>query len=158
MAYPFSLPQNFKIVEAITPQVGAAITSDYVSLKYAHKAWVIVMIQQAAVNNVAITIEQSPLVSGVGHIPIVNAVPIWVCLRAEASDALIEQAAAVGYTTSADQWHKIVIFEIDPALFTDGYDVLSVVTAASNAGNITSALFVLASRYQQDTPPTVIID
>lgn len=159
MTLPFSLPQSFKIVEAITPQAGGAISSDYVSLKNVHKAWILVHIAQAHIAPMAITVEQASDVAGTGHIPIVNVVPIWANEDCAATDTLVEQTAAVAFTTSAAQKHKLVIFEIDPALFTlANADCIKVVTAASDVTNITSALFILAMRYQQTTPPTTITD
>lgn len=157
MTLPISLPQNFKIVEAITPQAGAAITGDYISLKTAHKAWVLVHVNQANAAQVAITIEKATDVAGTGSTAITSVVPIWANEDCAASDTLVEQTAAVGFTTSVATKHKLVIFEIDPALLGD-YDCITVKTAASNAANITSALYIIAPRYQQDTPLSAIVD
>lgn len=154
-----SLPQNFKIVEAITPQAGAAITGDYISLKNALKAWIVVHINQAAANVVAITVEQASAVAGTGTTPITVAVPIWANEDCATSDTLVRQTSAVGFTTSAAQKHKVVVFEIDPATLTlANGDCITVLTAASNAGNITSAMYYIEERYQQATPPAAITD
>jgi hypothetical protein len=159
VAFPYSLPQDCKVVEAIAPVAGGAITGDYVSLKNAHKCWVLVHIAQAHIAPVAITIEQATDVSGAGHIPITNAVPIHANEDCAASDTLVAQTAAVGFTTSAAQKHKMVIFEIDPALFSlAGADCLTVKTAASDVTNITSAIYILAERYPSQNPPSAIID
>jgi len=156
----FTLPSSAKIVEAITPQAGAAITGDYVSLKNAHEAYVIVHINQAAANTVAITIEQASDVGGTGHIAITNVIPIWANEDCATTDTQVRQTDAVAFTTSAAQTHKVIVFKIDPSsLSLAAGDCITVITGASAAGNITSALYVLVPlRYSQATPPSAILD
>jgi hypothetical protein len=157
----FCLPEECKVVEAITPQAGAAITGGYVSLKYSHRAFVVVHVNQAAADVVAITIEQATNVSAGSSKPITNVVPIWANEDCAASDELVRQTDAVAFTTSAAVKHKVVIFQIDAATLdlANGFDCITVKTAASNAANITSALYVLADyRYQGETPPSAIVD
>ena len=156
----FCFPEQCKIVEAITPQAGAALTGDYVSLKNAHRAFVLVHINQAAANTVAITIEQASAVALTGSKAITVAVPIWANLDCAASDALVRRTDAVAYTTDAGTKHKLVVFEIDPATLdtANGFDCITVKTGASNAANITSAVYVLDSRYPSASPPSVIVD
>lgn len=151
--------EQMKIVEAIHPQAGDALTGDYVSLKNALMAWVVVHINQAAANVVAITIEQATNVAGAGTIPITVTVPIWANEDCAATDTLVKQTAAVGFTTSAATKHKVVVFQIDPAtLSLANGDCITVKTAASAAGNITSAMYYLETRYAQATPPSAILD
>jgi len=156
----FCLPENYKIVEAITPQAGAAITGDYVSMKNAHRAFVLAHINQAAANTVAITIEQAQAVANTGSKAITVAVPIWADEDCAASDTLVRQTDAVAFTTSAAQKHKLVIFQIDAATLNDanGFDCITVKTGASSASNITSAMYVLETRYPGATPPSAIVD
>jgi len=151
------LPENFKVVEAITPQAGAAITGDYVSLKNVLMAWVIMHINQANAATMAITLEKATAVAPTGSTAITTAVPIWANEDCAASDTLVRQTDAVSFTTSAAVKHKMVVFQVDPATL-GAFDCLTVITAASNAANITSGLYVLAERYQQATPPTAITD
>lgn len=159
MTLPISLPEMFKIVLGLAPQHGAALSSDYVSLKTAHKLWAIVVVNQGNAAQMAITLEQASDVAGTGHIPIVNVVPIWLCEDADTSDALVRQTDAVGLTLTVGVTKKIVVFEIDPALFTlAAADCFKVVTAASHADNQTCVLFFLAECYKQATPPTAITD
>ena len=157
----FSLPQSAKLVEAITPQAGAAITGDYVSSKTAGRVFVVVHVNQANAATVAITIEQATNVAAGGSKAITTAVPIWVCESCAASDALVRQTDAVAYTTTAGTTHKLVVFEVDPSTLdkANGFDCLAVKTAASNAANITSAFYLLTDvRYESTTPPSAIID
>lgn len=141
-----NLIEKAKIVEAITPQAGAAITGDYVSLKNAGHVTVLVHIAQGHADPVAITIEQATAVAGTGSKPITNAVPIYLVADAATSDSWVAQTAAVAYTTSAALKHKLVAFEIDASSLdvAGGFDCITVKTAASNALNVTSALYVLS--------------
>ncbi len=157
----FNLAQSAKLVEAITPQAGAAITGDYISCKTAGRVFVVVHVNQAAANTVAITIEQASAVAGTGSKAIATAVPIWANEDCAASDALVRQTDAVSFTTSSATKHKLVVFEIDPTTLdkANGFDCLTVKTAASNAANITSAFYLLTDvRYQGATPPSAIVD
>jgi len=157
----FNILEEAKLVEAITPQAGGAITGAYVSLKNYAKAYVIVHINQAAANTVAISVEQATTVAGGGSVVITKAVPIWADLDEAASDALVRATDAVNYTTDAGVKHKVIVFEIDPALLNvaGGFDCITVKTGASAAGNITSALYLLVgARYQKALPPTAVTD
>lgn len=153
-------PEHIKFVEAITPQAGAAITGDYVSLKNATEAYIYVNINQANAATVAITVEQATDVAGTNSKAITNVVPIWANQDTVASDTLVRQTDAVSFTTSAATKQKMVIFKIDPALLdvAGGFTSITVKTGASNAANITSALYLLDSKRNQATPPSMIVD
>ena len=149
------------MVEAITPQAGASIAGDWVSLKNAAACYIAVHINQVAVNTVAITVQQATNVSGGSAKVITVATPIRANEDCAATDTLVAQTAAVGFTTSAAQKHKIVIIRVDAADLdmANGFDCIKVLTAASDATNITSALYFLTDiRYAQATPPSAIID
>lgn len=154
----FCLPEGLKVVEAITPQAGAAITGDYVSLKNVHMAWVVVHINQANATQVAITLERATAVAPTGSVAINVAVPIWVVDDCATTDLAVRQTDAISYTTTVGTTHKVIIFQVDPATLGATYDCLTVVTAASDAANITSAMYYLLERYQADQPPTAITD
>jgi len=141
-----NLIENVKIVEAITPQAGAAIAGDYVSLKNAGHVTVLVHIAQGHADPVAITIEQAKAVAGTDSKLITNAVPIYLVADAATSDGWVRQTDDVDYTTSATLKHKLIAFEIDAASLdqANGFDCITVKTAASNALNVTSAVYVLS--------------
>ena len=155
-----TLPEGYKIVDAIKPQAGAAITGDYISLKNANMAYVLVHVNQAAANTMAITVEQASAVAGTSSKAITVVVPIWANEDCATSDTLVRQTDGVGFTTSAAQKIKQVVFQIDPATLdiANGFDCITVKTGASNAGNITSAIYLVDSKYGQATPPTAITD
>jgi hypothetical protein len=156
-----NLVEQVKIIEAITPQAGAAITGDYISLKNAAMAYAVVHVNQAAADICTISIEQATVVAGTDTKVITNAVPIWSNLDCAASDTLVRRTAAVNYALDAGTKHKIVVFQIDPASLdvANDFDCICVKTSASNAANITSAKYFLTGlKYSQATPPTAITD
>jgi len=156
----FCMPEKMKVVEAITPQAGAAITGDYVSLKNIEMAYVVVHVNQAAANTMLISIEQATAVAGTSTKVITVVVPIWANEDCVTSDTLVRQTSAVNFTTSAAVKHKQVIFQIDPATLdmANSFDCITVKTGASNASNITSAMYYLVTDYPQATPPAAITD
>lgn len=158
----FSLAETAKRVHAIVPQVGAAITGDYVSLKnVTGPIDIAIDVAQGNAATMAITIEQASVVAGTDSKVITEVVPIWANEDTAASDSLVRQTDAVGFTLSAAVKNKMVIFRIDPATLdlANGFDCITVKTAASHADNITSAVYVLGNlRYSQATPPSAITD
>src|SRR5687767_6327150 len=155
------LIENAKIVSALAPAADAAgRAGDYVSLKGYARAFIIVHINQGNAATVLLTPFQAQAVAGTGE-KVLPAVPIWACLDAATSDALVRAANAANYTTDAALKDKIVVFEIDAAALDvdNGFDCITVKTGASNVANITEAKFVLVgARYGQVTPPSAIVD
>ena len=139
---------KLQVVQAIAPQTGAsARTSDYISLKNVVKCLVVCELAMATTDTCAITIEQATTVAGAGHTAITDVVPIWSNLNTSTSNTLTARTAAVSYTTDAVAANKIVVFQIDPAILDDTYDVISVVMGASNASNYYSAVFLCEMKY-----------
>ncbi|AFM40328.1 hypothetical protein Desaci_1302 [Desulfosporosinus acidiphilus SJ4] len=155
------IPEKDKPLEAITPQAGGAITGVYVTLRDAEDCYVLVHINQAVATAVDITIEQATDVEGTGSKVITTAVPIWADQDCASSDALLRQPDAVAFTTSATLAHKLVVFQINPSHLdvTNGFDCITVKTAASDPTNITAAQYILSDlRFGGSTPPTDITD
>lgn len=142
-----NLSERTKIVSAIKPQAGGAITGDYISLARAGHVTVVVDINQAHAAQVAITIEQASAVAGTGSKPLATEVPIYLVADTAVSDEWLRQDDGVAYTTSTATKHKLVAFEINASDLdhANGFDCITVKTAASNAANITSAVYVLSA-------------
>jgi len=159
MSMPFSLPTTCKIVELIHPRTtNAGFTSDAVSVKNALKAWIVIHLTQAAAHATALVPRQATDVA-IGTNAVVPAVPIWANEDCAASDTLAPVTAAANYTVTADIKHKIVVFEIDPAVLTDGYDVIYFTCANSGeATNFAAAQAYLWYGNQQVTKPSAIVD
>jgi hypothetical protein len=162
MSHPFSLPQQLKLVIGATPAADAGgRTAAYVSLKNAHKAFILVQIGQGNAATVALTPYQAKNVAALGEKVLTNNVAIYANLDAAASDTLVRATDAVNYTTDAGVKNKMVVFEIDPASLdvNNGFDCLTIKTGSSNVANITSVLYLLGPhRYPGANIPSAIVD
>ena len=160
----FSLPENCKIVEGLSPRIGVAggaVTGDYISLKGLSKVYVVIHYQ--CVDGVAevFGVMKSPLVSGVGATATTELWRIWSNLDCATSDLLVERTAATSYAIDAAAAHKIIIFEVDPAMLSEGYDCIAGYTQTGLAVTETiSMLYFGVPRYAGRvlTAPTVITD
>lgn len=155
------IPQSLRPVEALAPAADAAgRTGDYISLKNAHRAYVVVHITQGNAATVALTIEQATSVAGGGTKAITVAVPIWANQDTATDDTIARQTDAVSFTTSAAVKNKVVIFQIAPDFLdlANGFDCITVKTGASHASNITQAMYFLDQRYPAAVPLTAITD
>lgn len=157
----FSIPENAKLVSILAPAADAAgRTGAYVSLKGYSRATLILYVDQGNAATILITPNQASAVAGTGT-KAISACPIWANQDCAASDALVRQTDAANFTTSAAVKIKQVVFQIDAdALDTNnGFDCVTLLTGASNAANITSAIALLTgARFQQVTPPTAVTD
>jgi len=160
MSTHFTLPEEASIVEALAPAADAAGRSGaWVSLKNAYKAYVKAHIAQGNAATVELIIQQAQDVSGTGAKVITKNARIWACLATDTSDALVRQTDAVNFTTDAALKDKVVVIEIDPATLDidGGFDCIRVQTGASNAANLTEAVYILTPlRYAGSPPPTAI--
>jgi hypothetical protein len=143
-------------VQLLAPAADAAgRTSNYFSLRNAHKAFILCEVTQGNAAQVTFTPLQAQDVSGTGSKAIGNA-PIVSDLDTGTSDTLNEITAAANYQTDVALKNKLVIFEIDPAEVLDinnGFETIAIQTSASNAANITAAqLILLPIRYEQTVP------
>ena len=158
----FNLTENMKVVNLLAPAADAAgRTSDYISLKNALKAWIVVHMTQGAANTVQLDPLQATVVAGTDSKALTNNARIWSNLDTAAGDTLVARTAAKNYTTDAGVKLKQVIFEINPAQVLDiagGFDCIAVSTGASAAANITEAQLYILNKYSQETPPSAIAD
>jgi hypothetical protein len=161
MARQLSLPQHFKIVQMLQPQTtNGALTTDVISLKTAHKAWVVFEYTQAAGHATTPTLRQATSVAGSTN-KAGPSVAIWANEDTAATDTLVRQTDAASYAVAADVKNKQVVFEIDPARLdmANGYDCIYFTQATSSqATNFVSATAYLDTSYKQATPPSAIID
>jgi hypothetical protein len=157
-----TVAQSLKIVELMCPATDAAgRTSAYISLKHVRRCTIQFHVAQGAANTILLTLLQATNVAAAGSKAITNNVPIWRNLDCAASDTLVRDTDAKTYTTDAGVKHKIVEFQIDPALCMDvagSFDCIAISTGASNAANLTEAIAICEMDYEQATPPSVIID
>ncbi len=139
----------------------AGRTSAYFSVRNAHKVFIECVVNQGNAAQVMFTPLQATDNLGTGSKALTAAAPIVADLNTTASDTLAVAAAAVNYQTDVGLNPKFVIFEIDPAESMDVnnlFDHLAIQTSASNAANITCAIFqLLPLRFQQQLPPAATV-
>lgn len=163
MSYPFTLAENFKIVDATAGPVttNGGVTADYVSLKNVHRAWIVLQFTQAVGHATGIDPTQSTAVAGTGVKATTALHRIWANEATATSDTLVQQTSAITYNVTNDIKKKIVIIEVDPEDFdvAGGFDVLGfTIDDSSQATNFVSGIYVLAMRYTAATPPAAITD
>ena len=155
-----NLPFSHKIVSLSQGPVttNGAITTDVVSLKNAIKATVIVDLTQAVGHASVITLKQATDVAA-GTNADGPASRIWANEDVAASDTLVAQTAALSYTVTNNVKKKQVVFEVDPASLTDGYDcIYFTIGDSSQATNFANITALIETNYQRATPPAAITD
>src|SRR6185503_11046691 len=155
----FSLPTKFKIVTAFAPKTtNAALTSVPVTLKNAVKAWLVLNFTNAVGFASVPTIKQATDIAA-GTNAAGPVCRIWLNEDCAASDTLVGQTAAASQATDANVKNKQVVFEIDPAALTDGYDcVYCTIATSSQATNFVSGEWWIQTNFAQATPPSAILD
>lgn len=155
-----ALPQQFKIVQLAWPQTtNGGVTSDFVSLKNAHKVTIVAEFIQAVGHATVVAIRQSDDVSATTTAAGPASARVWVNEDVAASDTLVQGANLASETLTNDVKKKQVVFEVDASELTDGYDCVYVtVSNSSQASNLVSITAFLHTRYPGATPPTAITD
>lgn len=157
-----TLPENFKIVEALVPKAASGTgTGDYICCKNAHKVWVVIQhYGGGGDNDITLGLYEATDVAAGTKAAITETFPIWTNLDTATADTFTRQTDAATYTIDTGLTdNAIVIFEWDPAKFSDGYDCLAVyATDEGHASNIISALYFIEERYKSDSPPAAITD
>lgn len=164
MGYPYSLPEHLKIVDATAGCVttNGGVTSDYVSIKNAHKVFIVLQFTQAVGHATAIQPQVATAVAPTGAASITFAANWWENEDTATSDTLVAQTAATSMTVTNNIKKKQVIIEIDPGMVQDQgatYDVVGfTVSDSSQATNFVAGQFFILQRYPQATPPVAITD
>jgi hypothetical protein len=161
MARQFQIPANLKPVQMFAPKTtNATLTSQVISLKNAHKAWIVLEFTQAVGHATTPTLKQATSIAA-GTNKAGPTVDIWANEDTAATDTLVKQTAGASYAVTNDAKNKTVIFEIDPTRLdvANGYDCIYITIATSSqATNFVSASAFLLPSYQQATPPSAILD
>ncbi len=161
MSRQISMPEMFPPVELLKPAADSGgRTSPYVFVGLADKLWIVCHINQGNAATILLSVLQATSAGGAGS-KAVSAVPIWFCQNEGSSDQYVKETSAATYTTDAGTNSKMVIFEISPQDCMDmanGFNFIGVSTGASNSANITEAQIVPWHRYQQATPPSILVE
>ena len=114
MASSLSLPEHFKIVNG-TPvaTTNGAIDCDYISLKNAHKVWIIAELLQAVSHTTALGVDEATTVAGGSSAAITAVMPIWKNADVSASDTLVKGTDAATVLATAGATNQTLILEVD---------------------------------------------
>lgn len=159
----FALPEGLKPVDGYCANVGAAgaITGRYVSLKFVHKAYVVIKYRQA--DGVAIVwhIKRATNVAAGSATPVTSEMRIWSNLDCATSDLLVERTPAATYSSGTGAGTKLVIFELDASALPEGFDCVSACSTTDvAAGQYVDITYYLDLRYpgQVSTQLSVLTD
>lgn len=158
MAWNNLVSEN-KVVQLAQPQTtNGGVTSDVVSLKNAIRATIIVHLTQAVGHASVVSLRQATDVAA-GTTAAGPASQAWLNEDVAASDTLVKQTDAAAITVTNNIKNKMVVFEVDPAALTEGYDCVYVTIGdSSQATNLCSIEAIIKSNYQRATPPAAITD
>jgi len=158
---PIYLTQDLKIVSGSPPvQSVNDVVGDYVSLKNAHMAWIMVNFKQTQAYAHTVQPMKATAVAPVGATAITHDAPNWANNNVATNDTLIRGADATSYQLPATANDQMVIFQIDPMQLGDTYDCMGL-TIDGNAkwqNTYLSVLYFVEMRYGQATPPSIIVD
>jgi hypothetical protein len=156
-----TLPEQFKIVDATATMVttNGGVTSDIISLRDAHKVWIVAKYLQAVSHATVLT-----PVTGISIASCATAITFsarwWKNADVSASDTLVAQTAGTTMACTAGATNQIVVVEIDPQDIIaqlSTYVALGFTIATSGqATNFVDATFYIQERYSQATPPVAI--
>jgi hypothetical protein len=165
MALPFSLLENKKVLAACpngAESNTAEVTFRSISLKYVHRAWLLLAFQQAASDATIITLDVGATVA-TATTPITFTARWWKNANIATNDTWVEQVAATTQALTAGMTDQVVCIEIDPSdvlAQNATFDCLGGSCAASGVANFISGFWILEPRYQSDVAlsPSVVVD
>ena len=151
-------PEQLKIVEAIAPITNtAAVTGDYVNLKNAKMAWVVLHFTGAAATTSVVSIYQSKVVAGTSGAASTVSFKWYHNVSTTATDTLVYQTDAATLALGTSAADEIIVCQVDPAVLADTYDNIAVhITASTQATNYVEAMYYLQTAYPADQPPAAI--
>ena len=153
------LPQGGLLINGFKPQTNAGIiTGDYISLKTAHRVFVVFHVNMAnATQPVLSLMKTTAVLPAADAVAVTATFPIWYNLDCDTDIMTRAAANAATYTLDIGTKTKLVVFQVDPSIL-DAFDCLAGKVAASSASNIIGCTYIIENRYKQATPPSVIID
>ena len=165
MAFAFNLLENMKVVAACpngAESNTAEVVFESISLKYVHKAWLLLAFQEAAGDATIITLDVGATVA-TATTPITFAARWALNTNIATNDLWVEQVAATTQAIDVGVTDQVVCIEIDPSdVLTQNatFDCLGGSCAASGQANFISGFWILEPRYKGAVidSPSVVVD
>jgi hypothetical protein len=153
----YTLPELYKIIDC-APQVTTAavvwpVALKYVDLSNCQMCYIMASFQTGA-NPIVCTVEQATTRIGGSTKVLTVACPLWTNADEAATDTLVRQTAAVGFTAIASKY-TVWVMQIDPATLdlANGFRYIIFKTALGAGGVAAHVVFFLEARFPQATPP-----
>jgi len=155
----FTFPEDCHITNLYTGAANA-VACDIISLKNAHKCWIMFHHTGSSDTDLVLTLNEATDVAGGTSAAITVACPIWVDGDAgSSSDTLVRGTDTYAYTiNTGDNPIQLGVWEIDPTIFSDGYDCLKITDSGGNASNVVSIFAITDPRQKADQTASNIID
>ncbi len=161
MTNSFSLPQEVKMV-MLYQGVADGVTCDVVSMKNFHKGWFVVTHTGSSDTDLTLSLYEATDVAAGTNAAITTAQPLWLNTTLGTSgDTLTRSTDAYSYTintTAAGDRAQMVVFEIDPAILSAGYDCVYLADSGGHNSNLVNITFFGVPRFTQATLASAIID
>lgn len=144
------LVEHGKIIQAAEPQGSGSFNSDWVDITGAHRVFIVCNIDQdeaGAGDSPVLTVQENG--TGVADQEIQKDVRIWANEDVANQDDLEREDDDTDFSCSQTSARKLVVFEVDPALLSDGYDQLRVAVTNSHDDNPIGIVFYLLPASQK---------
>jgi hypothetical protein len=161
MPFPFSLPENCKIVKLYGGATnGISSGTDFISCKNALKVWFVGYTWGTNAATFPITLLEATDVAAGTQAAVTATFPIWKVIATTSTDALTRITDAYTLTIDPDGTDSTMLWamEWDPAKHTAGYDCVAAKGTTGNASDYCVILAIIQERYQQALAPSAIVD
>lgn len=149
--------ENIKIVKC-SQSAANAVDCDKINMEqFSHGAFVVIH-TGAADTDLALALYESDDAAGSNTAAITTAVPLYVDTdMGTSSDTLAATTSDYDYTIDTGVApNQMIVFEIDPAILSDGYPFVYLADTNGNASNICTIIFLGVPRYAKASLPTAI--
>lgn len=155
----FQIPTGLKPV-LLNNSAGNAVACDVVSTKNVSRLWFLIFHAGSNDTDLTLQLTEATDVAAGTNAAVTKACPIWLDADAgTTSDTLVVQTADDNIVIDpATQNPVLAVIEWDPAKHTDGYDCVYLADSGGHASNTVQIFALCEMKYQQGTPPSVIVD
>ncbi len=160
MALPFSLPENYKVL-TLGFTAADSLDCDIISCKNALKVWFLVYHNGANDTDLTLSLVETQSVAGSTTNAVTATFPVWANQTATtAGDTPTKVGTDIAsYVINVGDGGaaQFVVIEWDPAKHSDGYDCIKIGDSGGHSSNNVAIIAIVATRYPQAIPPSVIV-
>ena len=139
---------------------GAAdsVTCDVVDMSNFHRGSFVVIHSGAEDEDLTLSLYEATTTAAGTNAAVTEAVPLWVDTdMGTSSDTLVRQTDAYSYIiNTGDAPNQMVVFDVDPAILSDGYKCVYLADSGGHASNTVTIFFLGEPRYRSASLPSAI--